>query len=221
MLEGDPLSLSENRSGKAIIPPLATVYGVGALIYVITVIAQTQVGDLTRDNGPIQLTNLTLLMVIFLSAAYRTWKAGPGQRVNLGLITYGMLFYVAREADLHELEYYPEHLANRRFYQSSEIPVLDRVLVGMVLLTLIIVVITLLVRVTPSFLKAVRSRDDWSVYILFWICTIILTQISDHSFLNSTFYGKALEEVGELTAAGVAFLIVWKFPTGEDRSTAP
>jgi hypothetical protein len=212
------LSLSENCSGKAIIPPLASVYGIGALIYVITMIAQTQVGDLTSDNGPIQVANVTFLMVVFLSVVYRTWSAGPGQRTNLGLITYGMMFYVAREGDLHQIDYYPEHLANRRFYQSAEIPVLDKVLVGLLLLTLVIAIIWLLVRVMPSFLKAIRGCEDWAIYILFWIGTIILTQIADHSFLNGTFYGKALEEVGELTAAGIAFLIVWKFPAGSDPS---
>jgi len=211
------LSLSKNRCGRAIIPPLATVYAIGALIYVTALLLHGHVRGLATDHGPIQLTNLAILVGLIGLAAYRAWAAGSGQRTNLGLLTYCMFFYAAREGDLHQIEYYPEHLANRRFYQSAEIPVLDKVLVGTLLLTLVIAAVILLIRVFPFFVKALKRHEDWAVYALFWFGTLVLTQISDHSFLNGKYYGVLLEEVGELTAAGIATLILWHFPTGGGR----
>lgn len=211
------LSLRVNRRGREIIPPLLTVYGLGALIYVMVLLLQGQIGEITQDDGPIQLVNLTLLCGLCALAAYRTW-ASKGQRLEIGLLTYGLLFYTAREGDLHAIDYYPEHLANRRFYASAEIPVLDRVLIGLLLLTLLIAIVTLLIRVGPSFLKALRRREDWAVYGIFWFITIVLTQLSDKSFLNAEMYGRTLEEVGELTAGGIAALIVWYFPPDGGRS---
>jgi hypothetical protein len=218
---GKELKLSScvNLRGRAVIPPLATVYALGALIFAVTLFFLDQIDQVTRDHGPIQIANVSLLLGLCGLAAFRTW-ANPGQRIDLGLLTYGMLFYAAREADLHNLDYYPEHLANRRFYSSAEIPVLDRVLIGLLLLTLVIAAGTLLVRVAPSLLKALRRCDGWAVYTVFWFVTIVLTQISDHSDLNDALYGQALEEVGELTAGGIAALIVWYFPADGGRSSA-
>jgi hypothetical protein len=205
------LNSNSNRCGLAILPPLAAVYAGGLAVYVIALLLQKRMPGIAHDDGLIQLTTIAVLVGNLLFAAYRTWST-DGKRTNLGLITYILIFYALREADFHKFGNYPEHIANRRFYASAEIPMLDRVLFGALLLTLFAAIVVLLVRISPSLVKALRRTEDWAVYAVVWFITLVLTQVSDHSFFNDYFWGATLEEVGELVAAGANCLIVWRFP---------
>jgi hypothetical protein len=187
------------------------VYLSAGVIFAVALLLEAKTPGIVKDDGAIQIATVVLLMGNVVFAAHRTWRA-RGPRLNLGLIAYILVFYAMREADLHRPAMYPEHIANRRFFTAAEVPVLDKVFFGLLLLSLLVCIILFLVRITPSFLRALRRTEDWAVYAGFWFVTLLLTQLSDKSFLNEHYYGQALEEVGELAAAGVISLIVWRFP---------
>ncbi len=156
---------------------------------------------------------LTLLIVATaaLTAAALAIRH-PSNRLNFALLACGLTFYAGREHDLHRLSFLPEHFTRWQFYAMQSVPLWQKICFGMLLLTLITVISLFLFRVTRPFLHGLKQSEPWAILSLVWLITLTISQISDRTWLNDTFAGRAFEEIAEMIAGGLALSVVCFFP---------
>ncbi len=186
------------------------VLGAGALL-VLTNAGAAEGEAYISDQGLVQ--NLTLLVLVVAAAtagvlAFRFRE----NRFNLALLACGMTIYAGREHDLHRLSFLPEHFTRWQFYTMDAVTTSQKIGFGLVICGVIAVVGLFLYRMTGPFLRDFRSSQPWAILALVWLVSLTISQISDRTWLNDTFAGRAFEEITELVAAGLALSVVCLFP---------
>ncbi len=203
---------------KSIFKPVAIIYGAGVLLWIATILLNDidkGLGwDIIKDTGPVQSLTVIILIAAALICAYLTHRY-KGNRITFALMSYIMIFYAAREADLHNFEKYSVGPTNIKFYSLPDVPGWEKAVCGIVFISLILSILVFLARVVGPFFSGLKKRELWPFFALFWLATLIGSQISDKSFLNEIFVGQALEEIAELVAAILIFPILRNFPRCE------
>lgn len=205
---------------KSIFKPVGIIYGAGLILWITTILLNDidkGLGwDIIKDTGPIQSLTVIILIAAALICAYLTLRY-QGNRITFALMSYIMIFYAAREADLHKFEKYSVGPTNIKFYSLIDVPVWEKAVCGIVFISLILSILVFLAKVAGPFFSGLKKRESWSFFALFWLGTIVASQISDKSFLNEMFAGQALEEIAEFVAAILIFPVLRNFPRSEKQ----
>ncbi|TWU12456.1 hypothetical protein CA54_12800 [Symmachiella macrocystis] len=184
----------------------------GAALLLALTYSGPEVGEAyIADAGLVQMGTLAILIVATISAATLAIRC-PQNRVNLGLLACGLAIYAGREHDLHRLEFLREHYTRLDFYLMPEIPLWQKLCFGAFVVFVIAIIATFVVRMTGQALRDLKRAEPWAIFGLAWFTTLTASQISDRSWLNSTFAGRSFEEIAEFVAAGFALLVVYHFP---------
>ncbi|WP_145423402.1 hypothetical protein [Symmachiella dynata] len=192
---------------------LITIWFVmGAAMLLALTYSGPEVGEAyIADEGLVQMGTLVILVVATLSAATLAIRC-PQNRVNLGLLACGLAIYAGREHDLHRLEFLSEHYTLLKFYLMPEIPLWQKLFFGAFVISVIAIIATFVLRMVGPTLRDLKRAEPWAIFGLAWITTLTASQISDRTWLNSTFAGRSFEEVAEFVAAGLALMVVYHFP---------
>lgn len=192
----------------------------GAAALLALTYAGPQVGEAYIDDlGLVQLTTLAILIITGVTAAVFA-VTHPENRLNLGLLSVCMAVYAGREYDLHRLEFLPEHFTRFRFYLLPDVSLSHKLSFGLLMIAIIGVIGTFLVRMLGPTLRDLKRAEPWAIIGVAWFTTLTISQISDRSWLNETFAGRAFEETAELIASGLALMVVCYFPKGSTTATA-
>jgi len=200
---------------------LMTVWFVlGAAMLLALTYTGPEVGEgYIADWGFVQLATLAILVVASISAATLTIRS-PQNRVNLGLLACGLAIYAGREHDLHRLEFLSEHYTLLKFYLMPEVPLWQKLFFGAFVISVITIIATFVLRMAGPSLRDLKRAEPWAIFGLAWFTTLTASQISDRTWLNSTFAGRSFEEVAEFVAAGLALMVVYHFPRVASPVTA-
>jgi len=125
----------------------------------------------------------------------------------LSLLAYVVLIYILREADFHRL-FTDEHITRGKFYTDPNISLHQKILGGIPLAFFTITFIILVTRFTKLILSQLRQATPWAVAVFLWGVTFFLSQLADKSHLNNIYYGRVIEEMLELGAAGFVLLAI-------------
>lgn len=147
-------------------------------------------------------TGLLLLIVII------TKIKQPSIKTALILLSYVILIYILREADLHRL-LTDEHVTKMKFYTNSSINLSQRILGGSVMGLFIATSLFLFFRYGLLFLQHLFNTQPWAVSIALWASILLISQLIDKSGLNDIYLGRVVEEMLEFCAAGYSFLAVY------------
>jgi len=172
------------------------------------------------DVGLVQRTTLCVLLISAITAAVLAVRH-PANRLNLALLACGFTIYAGREHDLHRLDYLPEHFTRWQFYTMSEVSLWQKLGFGAVMIFIISVIGLFLFRMALPALRDLKRSEPWALLATAWAVTLTASQISDRTWLNETFAGRAFEEVCELVAAGMALMVVCYFPRTTEDLAAP
>lgn len=201
---------------------IAILYGAGLFLLIVTVLAnEIDKGlgwDIVKDTGPVQSLTVIILTAAALICVYLA-RRYEGNRLMFGLMSYIMIFYAAREADLHNFETYKVGPTNIKFYSLADVPGWEKAVCGIVFISLILSILVFLSKVLGPFFSGLKNRHSWAFFALFWLGTLISSQVSDKSFLNEMFAGQALEEIAELIAAILVLLVLRDFPRCEKQGS--
>ena len=199
----------------------ALVLSAGVVLFAVVTLAVPQElgARLIADDGLVQLATFLLLCAAAL-LAFRGAIREPVERVLLGLTSFMLVIYAAREADLHRAKWVPEHFSSSRFYLSADVPLAEKIVCGSFLLGLVIVAVMMIARGVPKIVPAFRSRQPWLMFSVAWACVFAASQVSDQSSWNEVFAGQAFEEIAEFMAAGFVVLTVLSYPSDDGMATA-
>jgi hypothetical protein len=159
----------------------------------------------------VQLATFATLVAAAILAITRALK-DPDQRIAMSQISYLLLLYAAREADLHRSEWLPEHFSSARFYLSADVGLGQKLVFGLFLISVAIVVVLVLRRVISQVGPAFRARQSWVLWSVLWAIVFVASQVSDQSAWNEIFAGQAFEEIAEFVAAGIVVWTVRLYP---------
>ena len=205
---------------KSIFRLIAILYGAGFFLLIATILVnEIDKGlgwDIIKDTGPVQSLTVIILIAAALICAYLA-RRHAGNRLTFGLMSYIMMFYAAREADLHNFEKYKVGPTNIKFYSLPDVPGWEKAICGIVFISLIISILVFLAKMLGPFFSGLKNRRSWAFFALFWLGTLVGSQVSDKSFLNEIFAGQALEEIAELIAAILVLLVLRDFPRCEKQ----
>lgn len=163
------------------------------------------------DAGIVQNTTLAILLFAAASAMFLTCKHGEN-RLNFALLACGLAIYAGREHDLHRLEFLAEHYTRLKFYTMAAVPLWQKCCFGALMAFIIGTIVLFVVRMVPQGIDDLKRAEPWSKFTVAWLVVLAASQISDRTWLNETYFGRAFEETAELAASGFAVLVVWYFP---------
>ena len=191
----------------------ACLFGAGGVIFglVVGVVPLEMGRQLIADDGAVQLATFATLVAAAILAITRALK-DPDQRIAMSQISYLLLLYAAREADLHRSEWLPEHFSSTRFYLSADVGLGQKLVFGLFLISVAIVVVLVLRRVISQVGPAFRARQSWVLWSVLWAIVFVASQVSDQSAWNEIFAGQAFEEIAEFVAAGIVVWTVRLYP---------
>ena len=162
---------------------------------------------------PPRLAKATLATLLFAAATatFLAWRH-PDNRLNLALLAVGLTIYAGREHDLHRLEFLAENFTKWQFYTMAAVPLWQKICFGTAMVLIVGTIGLFAVRMVQQTIDDLKRGESWTLLGVIWLTTLIASQIADHSWLNETYFGRALEETAELMAAAFAVLVVWHFP---------
>ncbi len=206
------MQISPKQQRDRVLQMMIVWFVLGAAILLALTYAGPETGeDYITDTGLVQMTTLMTLVIAAISAAALAVRHA-GNRVNLALLACGLTIYAGREHDLHRLEFLPEHYTRWQFYVMPDVTIWQKLAFGAMMLLIITVISTFVVRMAKPALRDLKRAEPWAILGMAWFTTLVASQISDRTWLNDTFAGRAFEEVAEFVAGGIALLVVLYFP---------
>ena len=153
------------------------------------------------------LTLLLLAVSLFLVLKSARMPLEFKYKCYLYSLAYVILIYILREADFHRL-FTDEHVTRGKFYTDPNISLQQKILGGVPLMLFAITFITLVIRFAKITFSNLRVATPWAVAAFLWGTTFFFSQLADKSHLNDVYYGRVIEEMLELGAAGYVLLAV-------------
>jgi len=158
------------------------------------------------------LTIITILATEFFVLWHLFREPKFINKLSWGCLAYILEIYALREADFHRT-FTIMNVTKSKFFKSAEIPVIQKIIAGTILLLFAIALIYLLVRFSKTIVKNILNGTPWAVSIAFWGIIIVGSRILDKSILNKSpdIRIKNIEEMMEITGAIYALtaIILW------------
>ncbi|MCO5171468.1 MAG: hypothetical protein M9894_34640 [Planctomycetes bacterium] len=202
-----PAEPSRRRLVAEAVAPLA----VGVLVWA-PIAALDGTGWLVLDDGPVQGTTLVLLLSASVVCARRAWVDRVG-RVDHALLAWVFLVYAAREHEMHAPRFLAEHVAKPKFFRSAAVPGEAKVVVAILLAAVGLVLVAFLARNLRRGVGDLARGRAWAVLTVVWAVTLLTSQVIDRTWLDTVFWGQALEEVLEGVAAAYVLLVACRIPS--------
>jgi hypothetical protein len=154
------------------------------------------------------LTIILLIISLFLVLKTIRTPLEFNYKFYLSLLAYVIVIYILREADFHRL-FTDEHITRLKLYTDPNISLQQKIFGGVPLAVFAISFTVLIIRFTKLVISKLRLATPWAVAVFLWGTTFFLSQLADKSDLNDIYYGRVIEEILELSAAGYVLLAVF------------
>ena len=204
---------------RSLVPYFLFLAGMGVCYFVFAFMLSTSfAADSIEDSGWISLVNIAILLVVVSIAARQAWRADRGSGALVwSALTYVLLVYLAREADLHR-SLTPEHVTRIQFYGDPAFPLMPKLVAGFVLLLFAVAFLGLAIRFGGTCLRDLRRGTPWAIAFATGVLFLALSQGVDQSGLRHVHAGPILEEFLELSAACLVFMALVQFPRSQTQS---
>lgn len=214
-----PIAPPEPSRRRLVVEALAPL-AVGLAVWA-PIAALDGTGWLVLDDGPVQGATLVLLLSASLVCARRAWVDRAG-RVDHALLAWVFLVYAAREHEMHAPRFLAEHVAKPKFFRSAAVPGEAKVVVAVLLAAVGVVLVAFLARNLRRGVVDLARGRAWAVLTVVWAVTLLTSQVIDRTWLDTVFWGQALEEILEGVAACYVLLVALRLPSsgaGGDQSS--
>ncbi len=160
------------------------------------------------DKGIFSILTIVLLSIAlyFLLKTTNT-KLGIEHKTYLYVLAYVIIIYILREADFHRL-FTDEHITKTKFYSNPNISIQQKIFGGIPMMLFFVCVLYLLVTQSKLVLTNFIEKTPWAIALILWGLTFVTSQLIDKSDLNDVYFGRVIEEMLELCAAGYVLLAI-------------
>lgn len=166
------INISETESLK----PLLKI----AVCYILLVIAITLLPgkipyETVRESGPIETLSAGGYFLFCLFIFYFNFAGLIRTSIAPGVF---ILLLGLRELDFHA-RFTTMGMFKSRFFISPEVPVVEKTIVSLFIITLLLYAIIYFRRTWPEFKQAIRARRPWAISVLCAVGCVVLSKLLD------------------------------------------
>lgn len=193
------------------LPAYITLSAVVIIIAVLLSINPSAAVAMIKDDGLVQIMSCVFLGSGFFLALLRVISKTPPV-LKWAEASYMLSIYAMREMDFHRL-FTQEHVTRLRMY-TGPFPLEEKLIGGTIMLLFIAVTLHFAATNVSIFLKNLKAKTPWAVYIAVWFFLLAGAQFMDKPRLLRKLgsFNTITEETMELGAALMIFFIMLSFP---------
>ncbi len=181
---------------------------------------------LVRENGLVEI----LSVVAYLFAVILLFRKTAVEKVPYGYSSsFLLLLFAMRELDFHK-RFTTMGTFKTKYYLSNSVPIVEKIVVVCIMLSLVVFTLMYLKKNVPSFLKKVRAKVGYCIIVAIAICSMFFSKFMDSyseplKKVFAYFYGnpdhlsRIIEETAELAIPVLFILAIVYYEKPEERIT--